>query len=272
MRFKISLKYLFVFLIFEFAFAGAWTRKAGKILMVPYYYFYSADKYYDLNWRKRSLDNGGYFEGQGIGIYFEYGFTEDLNFIGNTLFILNKWMDNYTYKDNYGFGDLELGLKLKLYDSKITFAFQTSVAIPVYSLDREPLLGYGEYAGEFRFLFSGGARPFGLNSYFNIETGFRKFYSKVASQVRFQLLYGIYFGSLTQGLIQLDGINSIGKGTFSTRFNPSVETDLIEGKLSVSLAYRFTYKAWLQAGFFYDIYGRKIGVGRGFFIASWVEI
>ncbi|CUS99273.1 hypothetical protein [Candidatus Kryptobacter tengchongensis] len=273
MRFKEGLRYFVAFfLIFEFAFAGAWTRKAGNVLVVPYYYFYSAEKYYDLNWKKRAIDNGGYFEGQGFGIYFEYGFTDNLNFIGNVPFILNKWMDDYTYKDNYGFGDVEVGLKFKFYDSKVVFTLQTSIIVPVYSVDREPLLGYRQYAGEIRLLFSGGMRPFGLNSYFNIETGFRKFYSKVASQVRFQFLYGIYFNSLTQGLIQFDGVNSIGKGTFATRFNPSIETDYIEGKLSLSLAYRFTYKAWLQAGFFYDVYGKKIGVGRGFFIASWIEI
>ncbi|CUT03019.1 hypothetical protein [Candidatus Kryptobacter tengchongensis] len=40
MRFKEGLRYFVAFfLIFEFAFAGAWTRKAGNVLVVPYYYF-----------------------------------------------------------------------------------------------------------------------------------------------------------------------------------------------------------------------------------------
>ncbi|MEN3039622.1 MAG: hypothetical protein ABDI07_10835 [Candidatus Kryptonium sp.] len=273
MQFRLIKYLVFSFLLFETIFAGAWTRSAGKVFLVPYYYFYNAEKYYDLNWKQRQLNNGGYFEGQGIGVYFEYGFSDKLNLLGNVPFIVNRWIDDFTYKSNYGFGDLELGFKVKFYDSKVVLGFQALGIIPTYSLDKEPLLGYREYAGEFKLLFSGGIRPLGLSSYFNIETGYRKFFSsRVASQLRFQILYGLNIGSLIQCLIQLDGVNSVGKGYFATRFNPSVETDYIEGKLSVSLAYRFTYKAWLQAGIFHDVYGRKIGVGRGFFIASWIEI
>jgi len=270
---KKLLLFILLFLFCEISLGGAWTRKSGKILIVPYYYFYSAERYYDLNWKAKALDNNGYFEGQGLGIYFEYGLRDWLNIIGNIPAVVNRWMDDYTYKRNYGFGDAEIGLKVKVYDSKIVSGFQTTIIAPVYSLDREPLPGYGKYAGEFRFLISGGIRPLGLSSYFNFEMGFRKFFSKeVASQVRFQILYGINLGNLFQGLIQLDGVNSVGKGSFSTRFNPSIETDYVEGKLSISIAHRFTYKAWLQAGIFHDIYGKRIGVGRGFFIASWIEI
>lgn len=272
MGFKI-LKYpVFLCFVVSSVFAGAWTRGKGNILLVPYYYFYQASGYYDTNWKFNLLQNGGYFDGLGFGLYFEYGFSDRFNLVGNFSFVRNRWIDNYNYKSNSDFGDFEIGLKFKIFESRFVLSFQTLAIIPAYSMDREPLVGYGEYAGEVKILFAGGLRPFSLNSYFNIELGYRRFYSKVAPQLRFQILYGINLGWRWQAIFQVDGVNSIGEGTFSTRFNPSIETDYNEGKLSVSLAHRFTYKAWLQAGVFYDVYGRKIGAGRGFFIALWIEI
>ncbi|CUU05819.1 hypothetical protein JGI1_01342 [Candidatus Thermokryptus mobilis] len=273
MDYKI-LKYLALFFIFsEISFSGAWTRKGGKIFFVPYYYFYHAEKYYDVNWKSRNLDNYGYFDSNGLGLYFEYGISDKLNFIGNTaILILNRWIDSSNYKTNKGAGDLEIGLKFKVFESGIVLSFQTTGIIPLYSTEREPLIGFGQYAVDTRILIAGGFKPFGIDSYFNFEFGLRKFLRQVADQVRFQILYGANLSGRWQGIVQLDGVNSIGTGSFATRFNPSIETDFVEGKLSISFAHRFTYKAWIQGGFFYDIYGKRIGVGRGFFIAYWIEI
>jgi len=273
MDYKI-LKYLALFFIFsEISFSGAWTRKGGKIFFVPYYYFYHAEKYYDVNWKIRNLDNYGYFDSNGLGLYFEYGISDKLNFIGNTaILILNRWIDSSNYKTNKGAGDLEIGLKFKVFESGIVLSFQTTGIIPLYSTEREPLIGFGQYAVDTRILIAGGFKPFGIDSYFNFEFGLRKFLRQVADQVRFQILYGANLSGRWQGIVQLDGVNSIGTGSFATRFNPSIETDFVEGKLSISFAHRFTYKAWIQGGFFYDIYGKRIGVGRGFFIAYWIEI
>ncbi len=263
---------LLTFILCNLTYSGAWTRKVGKILIVPYYYFYQAENYYDVNWKIKKIGNDGYFDSNGFGLYLEYGITDRLNLVGNNSFILNRWIDNFNYRNNSGFGDIEIGLKFKVFESRVVLSFQVTGIIPLYSVNREPMLGFGRYAGEVRFLFSGGINLFGLSSYFNFEAGFRKFQRGVASQIRFQILYGVNFSSKFQGLVQLDGVNSVGEGSFATRFNPSIETDYVEGKLSVSTAYRFTYKAWVQIGFFYDVYGRRIGVGRGFFIASWIEI
>ena len=272
MGFKI-LKIICLFcLAVSSVFAGAWTKGKGVLFIVPYFYFYQAGGYYDTNWKFNPLQNNGYFDGLGFGTYFEYGFSNRLNLIGNFSFVRNRWIDDYSYKSNSDFGDFEVGLKLKIFESRFVLSFQTLAVVPAYSMEREPLIGYGEYAGEVRILFAGGLRPFSIDSYFNFELGYRRFYSKVAPQVRFQILYGVNLSGRWQGIFQIDGVNSIGQGTFSTRFNPSIETDYNEGKLSVSLAHRFTYKAWFQSGVFYDIYGRKIGAGRGFLIALWIDI
>lgn len=267
-------KYIFVLILIthNFLFGGAWTRKSGEILLIPYYYFYQAENYYDINWKVKGFDNGGYFDSNRFGLYFEYGLTNNLNFIGNLSFVSQRWIDNFDYKTNSGFGDVELGLKFKIFEAGVISSVQFIGIIPTYSVDKEPILGFGRYAGEARFLFSGGIKLFSLDSYFNIEAGFRKFQKDVASQIRFQILYGVYLNKNLQGIVQLDGVNSIGEGSFATKFNPSIETNYVEGKLSVSVAYKFTQKAWVNAGLYHNLYGKKIGVGRGFFVGAWIEI
>lgn len=261
-----------ILVLHNLLFGGAWTRKAGEILLVPYYYFYQAENYYDINWRIKGFDNGGYFDSNRFGLYFEYGLTNRLNLIGNWAFVSNRWIDDFNYKGNSGFGDIELGLKFKIFEVGVISSIQFTGIIPAYSVDNEPILGFGRYAGEVRFLLSGGIRFISLDSYFNFEAGFRRFQRDVASQIRFQILYGLHLSKNLQSLIQLDGVNSIGEGSFATRFNPSIETDYVEGKLSVAVAYKFVHKAWINAGFYHNLYGKKIGVGRGFFVGAWIEI
>ncbi len=267
-------RYIFAWLLalHNLLFGGAWTRKSGEILLIPYYYFYQAENQYDINWKVKEIDNEGYFDSNRFGLYFEYGLTSALNFIGNLAFVSQRWIDNFNYKINSGFSDVELGLKFKIFEAGIISSVQFTGIIPTYSVDKEPILGFGRYAGEARFLFSGGIKLSNLDSYFNLEAGFRKFQKDIASQVRFQILYGIHLNKNLQGIVQLDGVHSIGEGSFATKFNPSIETDYVEGKLTTSVAYRFTRKAWVNAGFYHNLYGKKIGVGRGFFVGMWIEI
>ncbi len=267
-------KYIFalILVLHDLLFGGAWTRKAGEILLIPYYYFYQAENYYDVNWKIKGFDNGGYFDSNRFGLYLEYGLTNRLNFIGNVAFVLHRWIDDFNYKSSSGFGDVEIGFKFKIFETGIISSIQFTGVIPAYSVDKEPILGFGRYAGEVRFLFSGGIRFINFDSYFNLEASFRKFQKDVASQVRFQVLYGVHLSKNLQGIVQIDGVNSIGEGSFSTKFNPSIETDYVEGRLSVSMAYKFASKAWINTGFYHNLYGKKIGVGKGFFVGMWIEI
>jgi hypothetical protein len=267
-------RYIFtwILVLHDLLFGGAWTRKAGEILLIPHYYFYQAENYYDINWKTKGFDNRGYFDSNRFGLYFEYGLTDRLNLIGNWAFISNRWIDDFDYKSNSGVGDIELSLKFKIFEASVISSIQFIALIPTYSVDSEPILGFGKYAGEVRFLFSGGIKLFSLDSYFNLETGYRKFQKDVASQIRFQILYGIYLNKNLQGIVQLDGVHSIGVGSFATKFNPSIETDYVEGKLSVSIAYKLTHKTWANFGFYHNLYGKKIGVGKGFFIGAWIVI
>jgi hypothetical protein len=174
---------------------------------------------------------------------------------------------------NRGFGDGELGLKVNIFMGRVVFSVQGAFIYPyLYSLRKEPHLGYGIAGGELKLLF-GYATFVKLRKFeFNLEFGYRSYLEQVSDQLRGIVAMAFEVSKILKFYVQIDAINSLRKFTFQFTRNPLLSKDMVELKIAPAFILMVSYYVYMQFGAYIDLYGRNLSQGKGFFVSFWIYI
>jgi len=254
--------------------AGAWTLGQGKIYDRLAFNYYYAKKEFDNSGDHRDFANNGDFRDFNLNNYLEYGLTDSLT-ITNSLYYKYIRKDDDTVKmETYSLGDIDLGVKFKLYEGSLgVAAAQTMVKIPeAYDKDDPLPMGNGQYDFEARLLYGRSLYPF-IPGYCNLEVGYRWRFKDPSDEIRYLAEFGMNLTKDLYGRIKLDGIYSMDNGKhMDTSGNPTTTNNFDIGKLDMVLGYKMSKQWGLELGFTPAIYGQNTAMGATYSIAVAYQI
>jgi len=248
------------------ALASGFPMRKGKALLSPYLSYFAAHAYRDLSGNKISYGNNGKFSSVTAQLYLEYGLTDKLDLVAKLPLSAAQYKDDLQRNSNTTLTDLELGLKYNLIQfnqDRYFFSTQAMAYIPMYSNNKMPFAGYGQFGTEFKLLLSGSPSD---KSYFNVETGYRQYFGNNAGnvgQITYLATSGLYIGKNNQLMGELNGVSSFK----SSQFNPTnlaYNTQFTFVKASFGVGQRVVKDSWIFAGIFHDVLNRNSGIGEGF--------
>lgn len=204
-------KMLLVFLavlVPQLAFAGAWTMKEGGMYNRFAFNYYYADNLFNKSGDSNPMPMRGRFYDRNINWYEEYGISDRLTFISSVYY---KWLnanDMYVKSESEGIGDLDLGLKYKLYDGPVVISLQGLVKYgQLYGVE-DPQIGNHQNDYELRLLLGRSLWP--LPAYCGAEVAYRLRDNGPSDEFRYLLEVGGNFTKKFSARLKLDGIHAIG--------------------------------------------------------------
>lgn len=247
--------------ILSYAFGSAWVREEGEFFVAPFFYYYSADKFYDKDGEKRPI--GCTFRKEEVQLYGEYG----LNKTTTATFKVPYTRLSCGNRDTSGIGDLEIGIVRNLKrDKNSSLSLYGTLLVPTgYSINKDPRLGYGRLGIE-------GGLSYGLSGnwgFADMGAGYRHYFGYPSDQIRASITGGLNLYKNIQLYGLLDAQIGLGNGKRKqVGQNIFLEPDyklvqvyvgprLMLGKTSLLLGYQKV------------ILGRNTGDGSGFFLGLW---
>ena len=234
---------IFLFLIFCMALAcvgtpgscdaGAWTRQRGEAYAKASISVLHADDMFDRSGKRSPLfdparyQNGKYSE-LGAALYVEYGFRSWLTFLGTLPFkVATREADAAAfqgdlYGQEYGFGDLKVGLRAPLHRGRWVAAIEPELKVPLYSVDpnetSKPALGSGFVDGALAISVGTGIPS--VRGYIQGSVGYRIRGGSTAEEVYGDFEVGAEPARALRARVRYDGVNSEGETTAAT--NPGM--------------------------------------------------
>jgi hypothetical protein len=155
------------------AVAGPWLPSRGE-----YYSEFIAsrgfsDTYYDNIGTRYPLAGSQRIESRGLSFYDEIGWRKNVSLIlGAPILSVTHSAPDFRYaRTETGFGDLNLGLRLKLKGGATALALQTDLIAPLgYQTNTFPSLGLGKQIVRGQLLFGTGFKP--LNAFVEAGAGY----------------------------------------------------------------------------------------------------
>jgi protein XagA len=240
--------------------AGAWTVDAGNLYYRMAFNCYLANDQFSMEHETRGFKE---FNDMNVSSYVELGLTDRFTLI-NSLYY--KWIekeDNLGTTDSSGLGDIDLGIKGKIWEGPWGIvSTQGLVKIPgLYDDDGSLPLGNGQYDLEWRLLYGRSLYPF-IPGYCNFEVGYRWRRGDPSDEFRYLVEFGVDFRKDLYGRIKLDGIASMQNGNaLDASGNPSATNSFDLGKLDIALGYKLTSAWGLELGCSPEIYGKNTTQG-----------
>lgn len=234
------------------AHAGAWTAPKGAVYSKSAVnYFVATERFGD------AIPEFERFRDVNFTYYTEYGIRDDLTFFGAAAVKdLRNTSDGVT-TDNFGIGDVDLGLRYRLVDGPFIFSVQGLFKAPfLYNEDAELPLGNGQIDVEGRALLG---KSLGKLGYFGIEAGYRFRADDPVDEFRYLVEYGFDLNSDIYLRTKLDGTLGLGdvpEGIDASNLaNPSLPLAFDLGKLEYTAGYKLN-KTWaLEVTGTTNIYG-----------------
>lgn len=220
--------------------AGAWTAPKGAI------YSKSAINYFSTTERfGDNLDGFERFRDVNFTYYTEYGIRDDLTFFGSAAVKDLRNTTNGVTTDNFGVGDVDLGLRYRLVDGPFIVSVQGLFKAPfLYDEDAALPLGNGQIDVEGRLLIG---KSLGKLGYFGAEAGYRYRADAPVDEFRYLVEYGfdlnqdIYLRTKLDGTLGLGDIDDVVLAANSANPNLPLAFDL--GKLEYTAGYKVN-KTW----------------------------
>lgn len=254
---------------------SAWPLPKRKFLLVPGVYYYRATSYWSPDRSVQAFGNDGRFTSVNIRLYGEYGLSDRLTLVGTLPFVANTYQSRPLSTANQGLTDAELGLRYNLLNvqNRRYLSMQAAGILPLYrNSGQTPFLGFASAGLEARLLYAGNLRIGSRNAYFNTEVGYRHYVSVGSYPVRQVPLLatlGWYVSDKDVLTGELSGlIASSNRFRELNPVNPTVNTDFRFVKANLSYGRRVSERTWLYAGVYHDLYGKNVGIGRGFSVTS----
>jgi protein XagA len=248
------------------AHAGAWTLPPGDGMFIVTGSYDSADEFFDNSGNRIAQATYEKYEGMA---YVEYGLADGIT-AGANLSYQRVRQDNAADNTNYGLGDSELFLRLRLWQQG-NFVVSAEPLVKVPSPEssddlpaigsRHPDAGLGINAG-FNF------KALGLDHFVDTSLSYRYRFGDPEDQLR---------AGATLGLAVTPELMILPQAFFTWRmddpataaFTQSSGDDYDRTTLQLSVVYKFNEKLWLQAGAFSHIDGTNAGGGDGVLFAVW---
>ena len=222
------------------AFAGAWTAQKGAIYSKSAVnYFATTERFGD------QLPGFERFRDINFTYYTEIGLRDDLTFFGAAAIKdLRNTSDGVT-TDNFGIGDVDLGLRYNFFTAPFVFSVQGLFKAPfLYNEDADLPLGNGQIDVEGRALIG---KSLGRLGYFGLEAGYRFRADAPVDEFRYLVEYGfdvtddLYLRTKLDGTLGLADIDDVNNA--SNVANPSLPLAFDLGKLEYTAGYKLT-KTW----------------------------
>lgn len=261
-----AIAYTLTFIFISQCFAGAWTQDECKVYEKFGFNYYYANREFSMQDDSTDFDH---FRDANFSNYIEYGITDRFTLI-NALYYKNlEKEDGSGTTRASGLGDVDLGLKAKLFEGKWGIASsQLLVKIPgIYGKNDALPLGNAQYDLEPRLLYGRSLYPY-IPGYCNFELAYRWRFQDPADEFRYLVEFGIDFSKKFYGRVKLDGILSMDNGSpYATSNNPSATNSYDLGKLEVALGYKINERWGLELAYTPEIYGRNTTAGATYGIA-----
>jgi hypothetical protein len=266
--FILSVVIITSFLLSGICFAGAWAMQKGKLYDRLAVNYYLAEKEFDKENSKKDFAANGEFRDLNLNNYIEYGLSDRVTLINSLYFKHIQRKDDLQEKKTYGIGDIDAGVKVKLFEgSPGVFSAQMLAKIPAAYDKNDPLpLGNGQYDLEARILYGRSLWP--LPGYCNFEIGYRWRFEDPSDELRYLAEAGVDFSKSFYGRVKLDGTYSMDNGSrFDSGGNPATTNNFDLGKLDVTLGYRIS-RAWgLELGYNPAVFGQNTAAGATYTMA-----
>lgn len=240
------------------ALAGAWTAKEGAI------YSKVAFNYFDTTTRFGDDNLGGFerFRDANVSFYLEYGIQDNLTFFASTAVKDLRNTANGQNTDNFGVGDVDLGLRYNIINEPVVFSVQGLFKAPyLYSEDAELPLGNGQIDVEGRALIG---KSLGRLGYFGLEAGYRFRADDPVDEFRYLVEYGFDLTKSAYFRTKLDGTLALSDGDTTTDIvdlanlaNPSLPLAFDLGKLEYTLGYKVNKTYAIEVTGTSNIYGEN---------------
>ncbi|BBO84993.1 hypothetical protein DSCO28_55590 [Desulfosarcina ovata subsp. sediminis] len=244
--------------------AGAWTFEKGKSYHRLEANLFYSDENYDVDGDRTDMDAGGDFQDTHLKYYLEYGISDETTLIASLYYKYLIREDDYRKDETWGFGDIELGLKQRLWQGHGgVLSTQGLVKIPeAYDDDDDVPLGDGHYDGEIRLLYGQSLWKL-FPGYCNVEVGYRWREGDAKDQIRYVIELGSDFGQRWYGRVKLDGTAGLydDDDLFDDYGNPAATSNYDLGKLDTAIGYRINDRWGLEAGCTPTLYGENIAAG-----------
>ncbi len=220
--------------------AGAWTAKKGAIYSKSAVnYFVGTERFGD------ALPEFERFRDVNFTYYTEIGLQDNLTFFGAAAVKdLRNTSDGVT-TDNFGVGDVDLGLRYNFFTEPFVFSVQGLFKAPfLYDEDAELPLGNGQIDLEGRFLIG---KSLGRIGYFGLEAGYRYRADDPVDEFRYLVEYGfdvssnVYLRTKLDGTLGLGSVDEFAAGANAA--NPSLPLAFDLGKLEYTAGIKVN-KTW----------------------------
>lgn len=240
----------------------------GKYLIVPSYNLYTTKGYWDKDGNYTDFTNNGRFASHFFGVYGGLGIGEKLDFIGNISYIIQRKQEPNKLEQNASLGDATLGLSylLNSFDYYRFLTVTGSLIIPLYQNDaaKTPYTGFQQVGGEVKFGFSGTNRERLSNTYFDVNAGFRQYFSPDGpAQLFADALFGVPLDADNKLTFSMSGNKST---STQNSFNPNnlfLNRSFSYFRLTVGYGRKVSQHYQLFLSMFTDVSGRNTGKGGG---------
>ncbi len=240
------------------ALAGAWTAKKGAI------YSKAAINYFETSSRFGEENGFERFRDINFSYYLEYGIEDNLTFFTSTAVKDIRNVANGQTTDNFGIGDVDLGLRYNLVNEPFVFSVQGLFKAPfLYSEDADLPLGNGQIDVEGRALLG---KSLGKLGYFGLEAGYRFRADDPVDEFRYLIEYGIDLTDQAYFRTKLDGTIGLGDVDqdvidLANLANPSLPLAFDLGKLEYTVGYKLSDRWSMELSGTTNVYGNNTLTG-----------
>ncbi len=210
-------------LVPQMALAGAWTMKEGGMYNRFAFNYYYSDHLFGKTGESDSMPMRGRFYGKNLNWYEEYGVTDRLTVLSSVYY---KWLnanDMYVKSESDGVGDLDLGVKYKLYDGPVVVSIQGLVKYGQLYDNEKPQIGNHQNDYELRLLLGRSLWP--LPAYCGFELAYRLRDNGPSDEFRYLLEVGANFMQKLSARLKLDGIHAIGNADSPKSYDATLKSN-----------------------------------------------
>lgn len=192
----------------QMALAGAWTLKEGGMYNRFAFNYYYSDRLFGSSGGSDFMPMRGRFYDKNLNWYEEYGVTDRITVLSSVYY---KWLnanDMYVKSESEGVGDVDLGIKYKLYDGPVVVSVQGLIKYGQLYDNENPQIGNHQNDYELRLLLGRSLWP--LPAYCGLELAYRLRDNGPSDEFRYLLEFGGNLSKKLSARIKLDGIHAIG--------------------------------------------------------------
>ena len=253
--------------------AGPWPQGKGRGLFSLSLGRYQTSRGTNGDGNIFEYDFQGRFVSDRLGMYVEYGLTEETTFIGNFSYVSNGFSSQFQDQRSGGFPDQEFGVSYSLSTFPIALSVSATYLFPsLYSLDQDPMLGFGEHAVQ---VMVGAGKGFDLTTWpawISGEAGYRRYFGVVSDQFLATFTLGTQPTPAWMLTIQLLGTDSPYPHQILQNLNPNIVSGYSLIKVSALALVSLNDSFSLVATYTKDVWGKRSGFGDNITLGVWYRL